>query len=276
MCQVWDTMIQIASSHGVHSYLMGRTLLGRAWYHTAAFRVDGMMVDSGCTGGVGELMAALEGSTIHTVVNTHSHEDHIAANADLQQRHGARVLAHPLALPVLSAPMELEPQQLYRRIFWGYPRPSVAEPIGRRVETERFKFRVIHTPGHSLDHISLYEPRQGWLFTGDAYIGGNDRALKASCDIWQIIQSLEILADLDAGLLFAGSGTVYEEPEGLLRKKIAYLRELGQQVLQLHHSGASRRRIRQEVLGRDPMIAHLTQGDFSGRQLVRSFIEDRS
>ena len=268
-------MIQIEQSHGVHRYRMGRTLLGRGWYFTAAFRVDGLMVDSGCVGGVRGLMAALDHCAIHTVVNTHSHEDHIAANADLQRRHGARVLAHPLALPVLSAPMELEPQQLYRRVFWGYPRPSFGEPIGPWVETERYRFRVIETPGHSLDHITLYEPAKGWIFSGDAYIGGRDRALKASCNVWQIIESLEILATLDAGLLFAGSGTVYEDPCPLLRKKIAYLRQRGEQVLDLHRRGSSQRRIRVKVFGKEPMITHLTQGDFSGQQLVRSFIEDR-
>ena len=268
-------MLEMEQKHGVSCYRMGRTLFGRSWYHTAAYRVDGLMVDSGCVGGEAELLAAVDSCAIHTVVNTHSHEDHVAANAALQRSHGARVLAHPLALPVLSAPMELEPQQLYRRIFWGYPRPSVGQAIGHRVETDRFRFRVIHTPGHSLDHICLHEPHEGWIFSGDAFIGGKDRALKASCDVWQIIQSLEILADLDAGLLFTGSGTVHEEPSGLLRKKVAYLRDLGARVLALHGRGLGQERIRREVLGRDPMIAHLTQGDFSGLQLVRSFIEDR-
>ncbi len=268
-------MLQIERSHGVHRYRMGRSLLGRAFYYTAAYRVDGMMVDSGCVGGVAELMAALDGSRVHSVVNTHSHEDHIAGNAALQRR-GARVLAHPLALPVLSAPMELEPQQLYRRVFWGYPAPSVGEPLGPEVETERYRFSVIHTPGHSLDHVCLYEANEGWLFTGDAYIRGKDRALKASCDVWQIIASLERLATLDAGLLFAGSGSVYQDPPRLLSEKAAYLRERGEQVLDLHRRGWSERRIRADVFGRwEPAISHLTQGDFSGLQLVRSFIEDR-
>ncbi len=252
---------------------MGRGLLGRSWYHTAAYRVDGLMVDSGCMGGVDELLAALDGEGLHTVVNTHSHEDHIAANAALQRR-GARILAHPLALPVLSAPKELEPQQLYRRLFWGYPPPSVGQPLGEVVETERHTFQVVPTPGHSLDHVCLHEPRRGWLFTGDAFIGGKDRALKASCDVWQIIESLERMAGLDAGLMFTGSGSVYEDPSPLLQQKAAYLRELGQRVLDLHQRGRSQSQIRRELLGSEPMISYLTQGDFSGLQLVRSFIED--
>ena len=268
-------MIQIQQRHGVRTFRMGRTLwAGKAWYFTAAHWVDGLLVDSGCAGAVAELLVALEGCPVHTVVNTHSHEDHIAGNAALQQRHGARLLAHQRALPVLAAPQELDPQQLYRRIFWGYPRPSRGQPVGSVVETEHHRFQVILTPGHSPDHIALYEPRQGWLFTGDAFIGGRDRALKASCNIWQIITSLERLARLDSSLLFAGSGTVHEKPAAVLRRKVDYLRERGRQVLQLHRRGWSEQRIRRRVFGREPLIAYLTQGDFGGLALVRSFIQD--
>jgi hypothetical protein len=32
--------------------------------------------------------------------------------------------------------------------------------------------------------------KKGWIFTGDAYIGGKDRALRQDYDIWQIIRRL--------------------------------------------------------------------------------------
>jgi glyoxylase-like metal-dependent hydrolase (beta-lactamase superfamily II) len=64
---------------------------------------------------------------------------------------------------------------------------------------------VLYTPGHSLDHLCLYEPRQGWLFSGDLFVGGRDRALRSGCDIWQIIASLKAIAALPVVCLFAGS-----------------------------------------------------------------------
>ena len=38
-------MLDSSTAHGVHRYCMGRTLLGRSWYHTAAYRVAGVFRD---------------------------------------------------------------------------------------------------------------------------------------------------------------------------------------------------------------------------------------
>ena len=45
--------------------------------------------------------------------------------------------------------------------FGAGPGPSRGQPIGEWVETDRYRFQVIHTPGHSPDHICLFEPEQG-------------------------------------------------------------------------------------------------------------------
>ena len=45
--------------------------------------------------------------------------------------------------------------------------------------------KVIHTPGHCSNHLCLYEPNKGWLFTGDLFVGGKDRALRAGNDIFK-------------------------------------------------------------------------------------------
>jgi len=52
------------------------------------------------------------------------------------------------------------------------------------------RFEVIYISGHSPDHICLYGPEKGWIFTGDAYIGGKDRVLRQDYDIWQISRRL--------------------------------------------------------------------------------------
>ncbi|MGO9572616.1 MAG: MBL fold metallo-hydrolase [Desulfomonilaceae bacterium] len=253
---------------------MARTIAGRGLYFTSAYRVDDLMVDTGCAYTVGELLESLESLPVRCVVNTHSHEDHIAGNAALQAKFGADVLAHPEALPILAQPSKrrLRPYQL---VMWGYSEPSDAKAIGDFVETERHRFEVIHTPGHSPDHICLYEPEQGWLFTGDLYVGGRDRALRLDYNIWQIIDSLKRLASLDVKVLFPGSGTTRVSPHEELLRKIEYLEETGERVLDLHRKGWSRRRIRRRLFGREMPIAYITLGHFSGRNLVRSYIEDR-
>ncbi|MBN1106843.1 MAG: MBL fold metallo-hydrolase [Deltaproteobacteria bacterium] len=268
-------MIHVHRVGEVVVFRLARSLFGRGVYYTAAYYVDGLLVDTGCAYTVDELLQALEGYPVHLVVNTHSHEDHIGANRAVQARFGAQIFVHPLARAPLANPrgkMRLRPYQL---LMWGYPDPSEALPVGDRIETEHYCFEVIRTPGHSPDHICLYEPNRGWLFCGDAYVGGQDRSLRADYNIWQIIESLRVMAEREVTCLFPGSGKERERANPELSAKISYLEETAEKVLSLHERGWGYPRIRRELFGRELMIAYWTLGNFSGRHLVRSFVEDR-
>jgi glyoxylase-like metal-dependent hydrolase (beta-lactamase superfamily II) len=266
-------MIEVERINEIVKFRMARTLLGRGLYFTTAYWVDGLVVDTGCSFTVDEFVSALAEFPVDAIVNTHSHEDHVAANHALHTKYGARILAHAEALPILADPRKnrLHPYQL---AMWGRPQPSHGTALGDSLETQHHKFKVIQTPGHSVDHVCLYEPESGWLFTGDAYIGGKDRALRADYNIWQIIESLHRLAKLDASAMFPASGTIRTDPKEALLEKIEYLKEAGGRVLDLHKRGWSRRGIRRELFGHEMPIAYYTLGNFSGTNLVRSFIED--
>jgi glyoxylase-like metal-dependent hydrolase (beta-lactamase superfamily II) len=268
-------MIQTYQSGEVRVFRMARSLFGRAVYFTAAYWVDGLLVDTGCFYTERELLSCLEGLPLEWVVNTHSHEDHVGGNGAVQRRFGTRVLVHPSAISLLAAPGTSRVLRPYQKVMWGYPAPSEALPIGERVETSHHVFQVIHTPGHSPDHISLFEPTQGWLFCGDAYVGGRDRALRADYNIWQIIASLKKMAARDVEWLFPGSGKVRDKAAMEIAEKIRYLEETGEEVLALHRKCWGYGRIRRRLFGRESTIAYITLGHFSGRHLVRSFVEDK-
>lgn len=154
-------MLKITHYGDVTRFDLARTIAGRGRYWTTAYGVDGMLIDSGCAYSAPELVATLADVPLARIVNTHSHEDHIGGNGPLQRRReGLEILAHPLALPVLADPRRRQPQQWYRRFFWGWPEPSHAQPVadGAVIETLRYRFHVLHTPGHSPDHLCLYEP----------------------------------------------------------------------------------------------------------------------
>jgi len=267
-------MIRMEQIGPVRKFSIARTILGRNLYFTAAYLVDGLMVDTGCAHTVRELTQALDGSYVHLIANTHGHEDHIGANAALQTAFAAQILAHREALPYLADPgrRRLHP---YQRVVWGRPAASRGQELGNQLETEHFQFEVIHTPGHSPDHVCLYEPTQGWLFAGDAYVGGRDKALRRDYNVWQIISSLKKLARLDAQFIFPGSGTVRDNPKEALRTKIEYLEQTAGRVLELHSRGLSYSRISRQLFGPEMLIAYITLGHFSARNLVRSYIEDR-
>lgn len=256
-------------------------ILGRYW--TTAYLVGDTLIDSGCAYSAPELMQALRGVPLARIVNTHTHEDHIGANGPLQNRSTSsrqgqhpelEILAHPLALPVLADPRRTQPLHPYRRLVWGWPEPSRGQPLsdGTLIETEHHSFRVIYTPGHSPDHLCLYQVQQGWLFTGDLFVGGRDRALRADCDIWGVIASLKRIAALPATTLFPGSARVRDNPAQALADKIAYLEALGEKVLDMERQGRSERQIVRALCGGPMFIEFFTLGHFTRRWLVRSYL----
>lgn len=257
---------------------LARTIAGRGRYWTSAYLVDGLMVDTGCAHTANELLRALDGIPLTYIFNTHSHEDHIGANGPLQQeRTNLDILAHPLALPIMARPREKQPLHPYRRLYWGWPKPSSGKSLAHHdtIETEHHRFRVIYTPGHSSDHLCLYEPDQGWLFTGDLFVGGRERALRADYDIWHIIKSLKLIAGLSVNWMFPGSARVRENPKEDLNSKISYLEEFGGRVLGLHEKGWGVQSIVRALCGKPLPVEWITLGHFSRRNLVLSFIRNR-
>jgi glyoxylase-like metal-dependent hydrolase (beta-lactamase superfamily II) len=158
--------------------------------------------------------------------------------------------------------------------MWGWPEPSLGRPLadGDLIATGRYRFEVLHTPGHSSDHLCLFEREQGWLFSGDLFVGGQDRALRSDCDIWQIIASLERMAALPVRLLFPGSARVRDNAGEALRAKIAYLEQFGAAALALEKQGWRVPYIVRALCGGPMPIELITLGNFSRRWLIRSYL----
>ncbi|MBN2463992.1 MAG: MBL fold metallo-hydrolase [Dehalococcoidia bacterium] len=236
----------------------------------SAYLVDSLLIDSGLSYTAEELTEFLKDKGVKTVVNTHYHEDHIAANALLQERYGVEILAHPLAVDQINKPATLYP---YQEEVWGYPVPSQVKPIGDFVTTPSFRFEVIPTPGHDRDHICLFEREQGWLFSGDLFVGTRPNVIRPMDDIRQIIVDLKKVKDLKPQILFPAPGKVRTDPVPVLEETIQYLEDLGQKVMALHEKGLSPVEIVKEVFGGEAPIAEWTQKQFSSLNMIKSFIK---
>lgn len=241
-------------------------------YSVCAYLVDGLLIDSGQAHTAEELADFLKDKEVRTVVNTHYHEDHISANALLKERYGAELLAHPLAIDKINQPATLYP---YQEEVWGYPIPSQVETIGDSVTTPRFRFEVVHTPGHCDDHICLFEKSRGWLFSGDLFVSTRPNVARPEENQWQIIASLKKVKDLVPRVLFPAprGARVVTDPVPVLEEAIRYLEDLGQRIAGLNDKGSSPSEIRQEIFGDEAPLAEFTQQQFSSLNLVKSYLK---
>lgn len=260
-----------ALDNEITQFVAARRVGGRDLYRAAGYLVDGLLVDTGIAHTDEAFLRCLDDLCVNRIVNTHSHEDHIGSNALLQLERQVPILAHPQALPILAQPRRL-PLRPYQRFLFGYPRPSLGEPIGDKVSTDRYEFQILQTPGHSPDHVALFEEKRGWLFSGDAYIGGKERILREDYDIWGMIRTLKRLSALPLNTLFTGTGSIIRNPIRRINNKIEHLLEVGQRVWDLQHAGLSAEEISRRLFPGDRFMRYITSGHFASIHLVRSFL----
>jgi glyoxylase-like metal-dependent hydrolase (beta-lactamase superfamily II) len=162
--------------------------------------------------------------------------------------------------------------QLYRKMVWGPPAASHGTPIGNEITTARYTLQVIHTPGHSQDHICLYEPINGWLFSGDIFCGKRLVYLRSDEDFVPTLESLKKLASLDIKTISCGLKGVAENGGGSLKSKIQHMEELKDKTLELQENGLPPHTIRRHLLGYEDGMFYLSNGHFSKQNVIYSII----
>src|SRR5262249_54857985 len=143
--------------------------------------------------------------TLDYVVNTHPHEDHIGNNDLLAEFSAARFLVAARSIPDVRWPVTA---RWYRSFMFGPLAGSRVHALPAHLETGGFAFDVISTPGHTPDHVCLFERSRGWLFAGDLYVDERLDAQLLDVDGVAWIESLDRAAALAPELLLDGHGTV--------------------------------------------------------------------
>ena len=157
--------------------------------------------------------AGQAGRRIGQILLTHGHDDHSA---------GARRLAALTGAPVRAA------DPAHRLGAEGLGDGDVIEAAGSEL-------RVIGTPGHSPDSLSLLLPEDGALLTGDTVLGrGTTVIAGGDGSLTDYLRSLDAMKSLsDQGLLrvlLPGHGPVLPDPAAVLEYYIAHRAERLDQV----------------------------------------------
>lgn len=267
-------MIQPFDYGEVRYFRMARTFLGRALYWTGVYYLDGLLVDSGPPNLAREVARLCRELAVRQCVTTHHHEDHTGNHGLLRDHFHITPLAHAQSIARIAAP-DAHPQ-LYRYAAWGAPAPAQAKAAGEWLETTKFRLRVIHTPGHSEDHIALYEPDRRWLFSGDLYLAPKLKYLRADEDIYALLESLRRVIALEPETLFCQHRGRVENAAAMLHQKLDSLVELGERIQALHNQGLNEGEIAKALPGSDLLWRLWTGGHFSKRNFVRAFLRFRA
>lgn len=86
---------------------------------------------------------------VAAILLTHGHPDHAPAAAPLAARTGAAIYAHPYS----EVPHDRD------------------LPLEQDLDIGDAAFRIIDAPGHTFEHVAIYDPRESALFTGDVILG---------------------------------------------------------------------------------------------------------
>jgi glyoxylase-like metal-dependent hydrolase (beta-lactamase superfamily II) len=252
---------------------MARPLLGRPLFWTGAYLVDGLLLDCGPPATASELVKLLEGQPLDGVVITHHHEDHMGGAALLAARRGLVPRIHPRGARLLEGGFA---QELYRRFVWGRPPRLRAETLGEEVAGRTLRFQVLHTPGHSEDHVCLFEPERGWLFTGDLFLAERLRYFRSDEDISLLIESLERVGRLPVRRVFCAHRGPLRDGAAALRRKAEGLRALRERVLEMLGEGLPEAEVARRAVGAEGLLTWISAGRFSARNFVRSVAREKT
>lgn len=164
---------------------------------------EAIVIDPGDT--PPELLEALEGLNVRTIVNTHTHIDHVAGNAGVKEKTGAELACHRDAAPML----ESVPSQGSMMGMKSAPSPAPDRFLdeGDKVTFGDQSLDVVYVPGHAPGHIALIGG--GFAFVGDVLFAGSiGRTDLAGGSFEQLITSIKtkLLVLPDETVVYCGHG----------------------------------------------------------------------
>lgn len=157
------------------------------------------------------------------VLVTHAHPDHAA---------GAETLAARWPRMRLAKYPWPEKDAAYR-VAW--------QPLtdGETIDLPGGQLEVIHTPGHSPDHVALWDKASATVFTGDLVVLGSSVVILASSggDLRDYLASLRRVLALEPKRLLPAHGPAVDDPAALIHQYLEHRQQREQQVLEALHDG---------------------------------------
>ncbi len=198
---------------------------------------------------------------ISLIVCTHAHADHYGLAKPLVEATGAPFWIHPawghvravaedpkgarLALAEESGVpeavvAEYEAQQSGISWIAGVVEPDLELLPGVTVDTDLGQWQIHETPGHAPSHVVLHQPERRLLISGDHLLGRVSVFYERGYTpdpVSEFLTSLDRIEGLDVGLVLAGHGRPFRDPDA----KVAATRQLVEATLDRVRAGLALR-----------------------------------
>lgn len=161
-----------------------------------------------------EAIIAAGSGPIRWILCTHTHTDHAAGVARLQQATGAQVAAMPMAPGVSESDAgEHNVKLVLDRVL--------AE--GDVLKVDGVAVRAVFTPGHASNHLCFLLPDTGMLFTGDHIMQGSTVVIwPPDGNMRAYVESLQRLLTLELSILAPGHGYLIGRPHAEAQRLIQH------------------------------------------------------
>lgn len=241
--------------NGIHLIPAPLPFSSPAWVNVYAIESEGglLLLDCGTDWEpgrrairLGMRSLGLEESSVHTLVVTHLHPDHVGMSARLVDELGCRFVMHERAARLVDRYNDSAGFATRLRTIGhvhGVPdtiidaatptrRPDYMPPIeapdhtvedGDTIELGGGRtLAILHTPGHEPAHICLRDSRTGILFSGDHILPRISPVIMYDLDLGDVLgdylESLRKLIAVRIGLTYPAHGTIIERGEERARQ----------------------------------------------------------
>jgi glyoxylase-like metal-dependent hydrolase (beta-lactamase superfamily II) len=237
-----------------------------AGYEVSAYVVRGVLIDTGFPRAAPELHTALDALAPRGAVVTHWHEDH-AGNAPSLAVRGLPMRMHAEGETRLRA---RPPIRAYRHLVWG----ATARLEAPLQPFDPAPLEIIHLPGHTRDHLVVWDAERKVLVSGDLFLGVKVRVAHESESPRTLVTSLRTAAALEPRLLLDAHRGPLTDAAAKLRAKADWLVETIHDIELLGARGLAEREIARLVLGREALVGWASWFEYSKIGLVRAVLRD--
>lgn len=170
-----------------------------------------------------DAIAAVASSGPQAVLVTHAHPDHASGASVLRSQWPAtRFMKFPWP---------------GRDERYAVPWETVSD--GDRLSAGDTELVVVHTPGHSPDHIVFFEQASRTVFSGDLVVLGSSVVIQASSggNLADYLRSLERVRALEPARLLPAHGPAIDDPLSVIDEYVQHRRQRETQVLEALEAG---------------------------------------